>query len=122
MLLLVPDTLREAAASIGLPRSLMIRHVAYRAARAGMLTGVLLAVARISGETAPLLFTALNNQFWSVNLNAPLASLPVVIFQFALSPYEDWQKLAWTGALIITFAVLALSIVARTLAGQRKSS
>jgi phosphate transport system permease protein len=122
MLTLVPDTLREAAASIGLPRSLMIRRVAYRAARAGMITGVLLAVARISGETAPLLFTALNNQFWSLNLNAPVASLPVVIFQFALSPYEDWQKLAWTGALIITLAVLGLSIIARVLAAQRKSS
>jgi phosphate transport system permease protein len=121
MLTLVPDTLREAAASIGLPRSLMIRRVAYRAARAGMVTGVLLAIARISGETAPLLFTALNNQFWSLNLNQPVASLPVVIFQFALSPYEEWQQLAWTGALIITFAVLALSIVARTLA-RRKSS
>jgi len=122
MLVLVPDTLREAAASIGLPRSLMIRKVAYRAARAGMVTGVLLAVARISGETAPLLFTALNNQFWSLNLNAPVASLPVVIFQFALSPYKDWQQLAWTGALIITLAVLALSIIARTLASARKSS
>jgi phosphate transport system permease protein len=122
MLVLVPDTLREAAASIGLPRSMMIRRVAYRAARAGMITGVLLAVARISGETAPLLFTALNNQFWSSNLNEPVASLPVVIFQFALSPYHDWQKLAWTGALIITLAVLALSIVARTLAARRKSS
>src|SRR6185312_7880483 len=122
MLILVPDTLREAAASIGLPRSLMIRKIAYRAARAGMVTGVLLAIARISGETAPLLFTALNNQFWSVDLNAPVASLPVVIFQFALSPYHDWQKLAWTGALIITLAVLALSIVARVLAAQGKSS
>ena len=122
MLILVPDTLREAAASIGLPRSLMITKVAYRAARAGMVTGVLLAVARISGETAPLLFTALNNQFWSLNLNAPVASLPVVIFQFALSPYHDWQKLAWTGALIITLAVLALSIIARILAAQRKTS
>jgi len=122
MLVLVPDTLREAAASIGLPRSLMIRKVAYRAARAGMVTGVLLAVARISGETAPLLFTALNNQFWSLNLNAPVASLPVVIFQFALSPYKDWQQLAWTGALIIALAVLALSIIARTLASARKSS
>ena len=121
MLILVPDTLREAAASIGLPRSLMIRRVAYRAARAGMVTGVLLAVARISGETAPLLFTALNNQFWSLNLNAPLASLPVVIFQFALSPYEDWQRLAWTGALIITFAVLALSITARALTGRKSA-
>jgi phosphate transport system permease protein len=122
MLTLVPDTLREAAASIGLPRALMITKVAYRAARAGMITGVLLAIARISGETAPLLFTALNNQFWSTDLNAPVASLPVVIFQFALSPYKDWQKLAWTGALIITLAVLALSIIARLLAAQRKSS
>jgi phosphate transport system permease protein len=122
MLLLVPDTLREAAASIGLPHALMISKIAYRAARAGMITGVLLAVARISGETAPLLFTALNNQFWSLDLNAPVASLPVVIFQFALSPYKDWQKLAWTGALIITLAVLALSIVARILAAKRKSS
>ena len=122
MLILVPDTLREAAASIGLPRSLMITRVAYRAARAGMITGVLLAVARISGETAPLLFTALNNQFWSLNLNAPVSSLPVVIFQFALSPYHDWQKLAWTGALIITLTVLALSIAARYLGSQRKTS
>jgi len=122
MLTLVPDTLREAAASIGLPRSLMIQRVAYRAARAGMITGVLLAVARISGETAPLLFTALNNQFWSLDMNAPVASLPVVIFQFALSPYADWQQLAWTGALIITLAVLALSITARVLAAQRKTS
>ena len=122
MLMLVPNSLREAAASIGLPRSLMIRHIAYRAARSGIITGVLLAVARISGETAPLLFTALNNQFYSHNLNAPMSSLPVVIFQFALSPYEDWQKLAWTGALIITISVLALSIIARALAGTRKSS
>jgi phosphate transport system permease protein len=122
MLTLVPDTLREAAASIGLPRSLMIQKVAYRAARAGMVTGVLLAVARISGETAPLLFTALNNQFWSLDMNAPVSSLPVVIFQFALSPYRDWQQLAWTGALIITMAVLALSIIARLLASQRKPS
>jgi phosphate transport system permease protein len=122
MLLLVPDTLREAAASIGLPRSLMITRIAYRAAKAGMITGVLLAVARISGETAPLLFTALNNQFWSTNLNAPMASLPAVIFQFALSPYKDWQALAWTGALIITLAVLALSITARALSTSRKQS
>jgi phosphate transport system permease protein len=122
MLTLVPDTLREAAASIGLPRSLMIIRIAYRAAKAGMVTGVLLAVARISGETAPLLFTALNNQFWSSNLNAPVASLPVVIFQFALSPYKDWQALAWTGALIITMAVLALSITARALTTTRKQS
>src|SRR6187549_98986 len=93
MLLLVPNQLREAATALGMPRSYVIRRVAYRAARAGMLTGVLLAVARISGETAPLLFTALNNQFWSLNMNQPMASLPVIIFQFALSPYQDWQKL-----------------------------
>jgi phosphate transport system permease protein len=122
MLLLVPNTLREAAAALGLPRAVIVTRIAYRAARAGMLTGVLLAIARISGETAPLLFTALNNQFWSVNLNAPMASLPAVIFQFALSPYKDWQKLAWTGALIITLTVLALSIVARVLAAPRKAS
>ena len=122
MLTLVPDTLREAAASIGLPRSLMITRIAYRAARAGIVTGILLAVARVSGETAPLLFTALNNQFFSVNMNAPMPSLPVVIFQFALSPYEEWQKLAWTGALLITITVLALSIIARSLTSTRKSS
>jgi phosphate transport system permease protein len=122
MLTLVPDTLREAAASIGLPRAYMITRIAYRAARAGVLTGILLAVARISGETAPLLFTALNNQFWSVNLNAPVASLPVVIFQFALSPYAEWQKLAWTGALIITVTVLLLSITARALASTGRKS
>lgn len=116
MLLLVPNTLREAATALGLPRAYVIRHVSYRAARAGMMTGVLLAVARISGETAPLLFTALNNQFWSTNLNTPTASLPVVIFQFALSPYADWQRLAWAGALMITLAVLALTIAARALA------
>ena len=103
---------------LGMPRSLMITRVAYRAASAGLTTGVLLAVARVSGETAPLLFTSLNNQFFSTDLNAPMASLPAVIFQFALSPYEDWQQLAWTGALIITFAVLALSISARILASQ----
>jgi phosphate transport system permease protein len=122
MLMLVPDQLREAASSIGMPRSVMITRIAYRAARAGMITGVLLAVARISGETAPLLFTALNNQFWSLDLNAPVASLPVVIFQFALSPYKEWQELAWTGALIITLAVLVLSIVARALASTKKDS
>ena len=122
MLTLVPNSLREAATSIGLPRSLTIMHICYRAARAGMLTGVLLAVARISGETAPLLFTSLNNQFWSTNLNAPISSLPVVIFQFALSPYKDWQALAWTGALIITMAVLALSISARALVATGKQS
>jgi phosphate transport system permease protein len=118
MLLLVPNALREAAAALGLPRSMMIRQVAYRAARAGLVTGVLLAVARVSGETAPLLFTALNNQFYSSNLNAPMSSLPVVIFQFALSPYNDWQRLAWTGALLITIAVLALSIIARALSSS----
>ena len=122
MLLLVPDSLREAATALGLPRAYVIRHVAYRAARAGMVTGVLLAVARVSGETAPLLFTALNNQFASTNLNAPMPSLPVVIFQFALSPYKDWQELAWTGALIITFTVLVLSIVARVLTASRRSA
>jgi len=122
MLTLVPNALREAATSIGLPRSLTITRICYRAARAGMLTGVLLAVARISGETAPLLFTSLNNQFWSTNLNAPIASLPAVIFQFALSPYKDWQSLAWTGALIITMAVLALSISARALIATGKQS
>ena len=122
MLTLVPNALREAATSIGLPRSLTIVRICYRAARAGMVTGVLLAVARISGETAPLLFTSLNNQFWSTNLNAPIASLPVVIFQFALSPYKDWQSLAWTGALIITLAVLALSITARSLVASGRQS
>jgi phosphate transport system permease protein len=122
MLLLVPNQLREAAAALGTPRAVVIGKVCYRAAKAGMITGVLLAVARVSGETAPLLFTALNNQFWSTNLNAPISSLPVVIFQFALSPYADWQKLAWTGALIITFTVLALSIGARALAASRKQS
>ncbi len=121
MLTLVPDTLREAAASIGLPRAHMIVRIAYRAARAGIVTGILLAIARISGETAPLLFTALNNQFFSLNMNAPMPSLPVVIFQFALSPYEEWQKLAWTGALLITVTVLALSIIARSLTARKSS-
>ena len=120
MLMLVPDQLREAAASIGMPRAITIIRVCYRAAKAGMITGILLAVARITGETAPLLFTSLNNQFWSSDLNAPVASLPVVIFQFALSPYKDWQALAWTGALLITMTVLVLSITARALSGQRK--
>jgi len=120
MLLLVPKELREAASALGMPRSKVIQRVSYRAARAGMITGVLLAVARISGETAPLLFTALNNQFFSIDLNAPMASLPYVIFQFAMSPYHQWQALAWIGALIITFAVLALSIVARSLTAATK--
>jgi phosphate transport system permease protein len=122
MLLLVPNALREAAAALGLPRAYIVRRIAYRAARAGIVTGILLAVARISGETAPLLFTALNNQFWSTSLNAPMASLPAVIFQFALSPYADWQRLAWTGALLITATVLLLSILARTLTTSRKDS
>lgn len=122
MLLLVPGSMREAASALGAPRAHVIGKVAYRAAKAGLVTGVLLAVARVSGETAPLLFTALNNQFWSSDLGAPMASLPVVIFQFALSPYKDWQQLAWAGALLITVAVLTLSIIARMLsAGRRKS-
>lgn len=119
MLLLVPNTLREASAALGMPQWLVIKNVAYRAARAGIITGVLLAIARITGETAPLLFTALNNQFFSWDLNAPMASLPVVIFQFALSPYADWQQLAWTGALLITAAVLGLSILARALSSKK---
>src|SRR6202047_5198045 len=122
MLTLVPNALREAATSIGLPRYMAITRICYRAARAGMVTGVLLAVARISGETAPLLFTSLNNQFWSNNLNGPVSSLPVVIFQFALSPYKDWQALAWTGALIITLAVLTLRISGPALVWSGKQS
>ena len=120
MLLLVPNQLREAASAMGMPRALVIRQVAYKAVWTGILTGVLLAIARVSGETAPLLFTALNNQFFSADLNKPMANLPAVIFQFALSPYADWQKLAWAGALLITLAVLTLSIMARWL-GSRSS-
>ncbi len=116
MLRLVPNSLREAAAALGAPQWRVIVMVAYRAAMQGMLTGVMLAVARIAGETAPLLFTALNNQFWTTNMNAPMANLPVVIFQFALSPYADWQTLAWGGALLITAAILVLNIMARILA------
>jgi len=115
MLKLVPNSLREAAAALGCPTWKMILFITYRAARTGIVTGALLAVARISGETAPLLFTSLNNQFWSTNMNAPMANLPVVIFQFAMSPYEDWQRLAWGGAALITLAVLALNILARVL-------
>ena len=122
MLNLVPSQLREAASALGSPKWRVITTVAYRAARNGMITGVLLAVARITGETAPLLFTALNNQFWSSNMNAPMANLPVVIFQFALSPYEDWQRLAWGGALIITVAILTLNIVARLIASVGSST
>src|SRR5438132_1070267 len=116
MLRLVPNSLREAAAALGAPQWRVIVMVAYRAALQGMLTGVMLAVARIAGETAPLLFTALNNQFWTTNMNAPMANLPVVIFQFALSPYADWQTLAWGGALLITVAILVLNVTARVLA------
>ncbi len=116
MLSLVPNSLREAAAALGAPQWKVIVAVTYRAALQGMLTGVMLAVARIAGETAPLLFTALNNQFPSRDMNAPMANLPVVIFQFALSPYADWQVLAWGGAMLITIAILILNILARTLA------
>lgn len=115
MLLLVPNQLREATAALGAPRWKMIVSVAYRAALSGIVTGVLLAVARITGETAPLLFTVLSNQFSSFDLGQPIANLPVTIYKFALSAYDDWQQLAWTGALIVTFAVLTLNIVARVL-------
>ena len=115
MLKLVPDSLREAAVALGAPAWKMIVFVSYRAAKAGIITGILLAVARISGETAPLLFTALNNQFLSLDMNAPMANLPVVIFQFAMSPYPDWHRLAWGGAILITFGVLGLNILARVL-------
>ncbi len=113
MLKLVPNTLREAAFALGCPTWKVTVLVSYRAARTGILTGVLLAVARISGETAPLLFTALNNQFWSLDLNRPISNLPIVIFQFAMSPYPDWHRLAWGAAALITLAVLGLNIVAR---------
>jgi phosphate transport system permease protein len=113
MLNLVPQGMKDASTAMGAYPWRTITDIVYPAARSGLVTGLLLAVARISGETAPLLFTALNNQFWSTNLNAPMANLPVVIFQFALSPYPNWQQLAWTGALLITFSILVLSIVAR---------
>ena len=122
MLLLVPNGLREAAAALGAPRSAVIRAVTWRAARAGIVTGVLLAVARVSGETAPLLLTALSNSGMSTDLNAPMASLPVIIFNFAMSPYEDWHRLAWDGALLITATVLTLSIIARILESSTKRS
>ena len=121
MLLLVPVPLREAASALGMPRSMMIRNVAYRAASAGMITGILLAIARASGETAPLLFTALSNQFFSTDPLQPMANLPVVIYNFSSSPYKELQQLAWTGALVITLAVLTLSISARVLGAQGKS-
>jgi len=120
MLLLIPHSLREAAIALGSPMALVIKQITWRAARAGIVTGILLAIARISGETAPLLFTALNNQFWSSDVNAPMASLSVSIFQFAMSPYEGWHRLAWAGALLITAAVLVLSILARILETRSK--
>jgi phosphate transport system permease protein len=115
MLLLVPHSLREAAVALGAPKWRMITQVTARAARAGIVTGVLLAAARISGETAPLLFTALSNQFWSVSLFEPMANLPVTIFKFAMSPFADWQQLAWAGVFLITVGVLALNVIARIL-------
>ena len=118
MLNLVPDSLREAAAGLGAPKWQVVSNVVYRAARSGIVTGVLLSIARVSGETAPLLFTALNNQFWNSNMNTPMANLPVVIFQFALSPYEDWRNLAWAGALLITVTILVLNIAARVLTAR----
>jgi phosphate transport system permease protein len=114
MLQLVPNSMREAAVALGAPQWRVVLMVTLRSVKGGVVTGVLLALARISGETAPLLFTSLNNQFWSTDMNAPMANLPVVIFQFAMSPYEEWQRLAWAGALLITLAVLLLNIVART--------
>ena len=119
MLRLVPGSLREAAFALGAPHWKVTNYVTLRAARSGVMTGLLLALARISGETAPLLFTALNNQFFSTNMNAPMANLPVVIFQFAMSPYDNWVSLAWAGALLITLSVLALNIIARVLFRER---
>ncbi len=119
MLKLVPNSLREAAAALGAPSWKIITLVSYRAARAGIVTGILLAIARVAGETAPLLFTALNNQFWSSDMNRPMANLPVVIFQFAMSPYEDWHRLAWGGAALITILVLGINISARTLFSRK---
>jgi phosphate transport system permease protein len=118
MLRLVPSSLREAAVALGAPMWKVILMVTLKAVRGGVVTGILLAVARVSGETAPLLFTALNNQFWSTDMNGPMANLPVVIFQFALSPFEEWQQLAWAGALLITLAVLVINILARTVFRQ----
>ncbi|WP_276808226.1 phosphate ABC transporter permease PstA [Castellaniella defragrans] len=115
MLGLVPNSLREAAAALGCPQWRVVVFICYRAARSGIVTGILLAVARIAGETAPLLFTALNNQFMSLNMNAPIANLPVVIFQYAASPFEDWNRLAWAGAALITLLVLGINIAARSL-------
>ena len=122
MLRLVPNALREAAAALGTPQWQIVVRICYRAAMQGFVTGVMLAVARVSGETAPLLFTALNNQFWSSNLNAPMANLPVVIFQFAMSPYADWQSLAWGGALLISVVILLLNITARMVTSVKKEN
>jgi len=121
-LLLIPDTMREAGFALGLPRWRVTRQILYKAAMSAILTGILLGVARIAGETAPLLFTALNNQFWSADLNAPLANLPVVIFQYAMSPYDEWHTLAWAGAFVLTAFVLILNILVRLLArkGQQR--
>ena len=119
MLMLVPNSLREAAVALGAPMWKVVLKVTLKAVRGGVITGILLALARVSGETAPLLFTSLNNQFWSTDMNAPMANLPVVIFQFAMSPYEDWQRLAWAGALLITLTVLILNILARTVFRQK---
>jgi phosphate transport system permease protein len=118
MLNLVPNQLREAASALGMPRSLVIRHVAYKAVRSGIVTGVLLAIARMTGETAPLIFTALGNSLFTVNPTGPMSSLPLIIYEFARSPYAEQQKLAWAGALLLTFSVLALSISARALSAQ----
>jgi phosphate transport system permease protein len=115
MLSLIPNALREAAYALGTPKWKVISAVTLKAARAGVITGILLALARIAGETAPLLFTALSNQFWTSNLTQPMASLPVTIFKFAMSPYENWQKLAWAGVFLITLGVLLLNILARIL-------
>ncbi len=122
MLLLVPSSLREAAFALGAPKRVVVMQVTLRAAKAGVITGVLLAVARIAGETAPLLFTALSNQFWSLDLNKPMANLPVTIFKFAMSPFPDWQRLAWAGVFLITLGVLALNVVARVMFRSERSS
>jgi phosphate transport system permease protein len=122
MLRLVPNSMREAAFALGAPKWVVVGRVTFRASLAGVMTGIMLAVARIAGETAPLLFTALSNQFWSVSLNDPLASLPVTIFKFAMSPFEDWQRLAWAGVLLITFGVLCLNILARVVFREKHKS
>jgi phosphate transport system permease protein len=119
MLLLVPNSMREAAVALGAPQWRVVLMVTLKSVQGGVVTGVLLALARLSGETAPLLFTSLNNQFWSSDMNAPMANLPVVIFQFAMSPYEEWQRLAWAGALLITLTVLVLNVIARMLFRQK---